>query len=255
MFCESVGTAIFRDRIQRERIEQKQFESFSHMASFIVHDIKNQVATLSLVTKNARNNIQNPEFQPVLLRSLENSSTNLNILIEKLQSPPKKELLLKNLIDCNKCVQSTVDQTKGALPSGISIKIQLSALPLVSADATALSYVLKNLVINAIEALGSSGEIICSTGSLVAIVHDDTYNFNLTMVDRENRTVFITVEDNGPGMSRQFLEERLFKPFKTTKDKGIGIGLYQCKTLIETMGGKLLCWSEIGKGTRFCILL
>ena len=256
MFCESVGTAIFRDRIQKERIEQKQFESFSHMASFIIHDIKNQIATLTLVTRNAHDNISNPDFHPVLLRSLENSTSNLNQLIDKLQSPPQKEMLLNDAIDCNHCVAAVVENSAGALPAGITITTHLSSsLPLVNADMTALSYVIKNLIINAIEALGNTGSITCSTGQLSSIEHDDTYHFALTVVDRENKNVYIVVEDNGPGMSRQFMENRLFKPFNTTKDKGIGIGLYQCKTLVETMGGKLLCWSELGKGTRFCILL
>lgn len=255
MFCESIGTAIFRDRIERERIEQKQFESFSHMASFIVHDIKNQVATLSLVTKNAHENINDHDFHPVLLRSLENCSGNLNTLINKLQSPPKKELLIKSNVECNALVAAIVEQTKGALPEGISIHSAPTDIPVVTADPTALSYVLKNLIINAIEALGKEGSITCTTGALNTMVQDDTYHFGLTAFDHENHSIFITVEDNGPGMSRTFMEQRLFKPFHTTKDKGIGIGLYQCKTLVESMGGRLLCWSEAGKGTRFCIIL
>jgi putative PEP-CTERM system histidine kinase len=255
MFCESIGTAIFRDRIQRERIEQKQFESFSHMASFIVHDIKNQVATLSLLTKNAMENISNPDFQPVLLRSLENCSGNLNILVQKLQAPPKKELLSKNEIDCNTIVSGVIDQIRGALPNGIKIETIIPQIPPVAADATALSYVLKNLIINAIEALGKTGVITCATGPLTTMVQDDTFHFGLTAADRGEHALFIMVQDNGPGMSRSFVEQKLFKPFNTTKDKGIGIGLYQCKTLIESMNGRLLCWSEEGRGTRFCILL
>ncbi|MBN1306639.1 MAG: hypothetical protein JXA18_01890 [Chitinispirillaceae bacterium] len=255
MFCESIGTAIFRERIERERIEQKQFESFSHMASFIVHDIKNQVATLSLVTKNARENISNPDFHSVLLRSLENCSGNLTMLIEKLKSPPRKEQLAETEIDCNEIVTALLEQTRSTLPAGIAVKAAPGQLPPVRADSTALSYVLKNLLINAIEALGSNGVITCSTGTLSAMAQDDTCRFGLTTVDRENHKAFITVQDNGPGMSRSFIEQRLFKPFNTTKDKGIGIGLYQCKTLIETMGGRLLCWSEEGKGCRFCIVL
>ncbi len=256
MFSESVGTAIFRDRIQRERIEQKQFESFNHMASFIVHDIKNQIATLSLVTKNAHANIGNPEFHPLLLRSLENCSGNLDNLIKRLQSPPKKELLSKTLFNCNDIVRSVIEQAGLGLPSHISIRTELSEIPLVSADATALSYILDNLIINAIEAIGKKeGMISCATGALTSMVHEDTCRFGLTVFERECHLVFIVIEDNGPGMSGQFIEQRLFKPFNSTKEKGIGIGLYQCKTLIDSMGGRLLCWSEEGKGTRFCILL
>jgi putative PEP-CTERM system histidine kinase len=255
IFCESIGAAIFRDRIERDRIEQKQFESFSHMASFIVHDIKNQVATLSLVTKNAREHITNPEFHPVLLRCLESSSDNLRSLVEKLQSPPNKELLAKAECACNEIVDSIIETSRASLPAGIELTFTRADIPTVTVDPTALSYVLKNLLINAIEALGGSGRITCSTALLSDMVMDDTCGDSLSPGDREKYRTIISVEDNGPGMSRSFREQRLFKPFNTTKDKGIGIGLYQCKTLIETMGGRLLCFSEEGKGTRFCILL
>jgi signal transduction histidine kinase len=66
---------------------------------------------------------------------------------------------------------------------------------------------------------------------------------------------YILVEDTGTGMDKAFVQRRLFQPFATTKEKGVGIGLYQCKTLVEKMGGRILCHSELGKGTEFCILL
>nr|MDQ3000764.1 HAMP domain-containing histidine kinase [Fibrobacterota bacterium] len=66
---------------------------------------------------------------------------------------------------------------------------------------------------------------------------------------------YVLVEDTGAGMDREFVRRRLFQPFATTKEKGVGIGLYQSKTLVEKMGGRILCHSELGKGTEFCILL
>lgn len=254
MFCESIGTALYRDKIHTEHVEQKQFESFNHMASFILHDIKNQVATLSLVTKNAKSNIADPEFHPILLRSLENCSTNLNMLIEKLKAPPRKDTLKRSMVDCNDVISLVVNQSRDTVPAGISISLHTEKLPHVNIDRQALTFILKNLIINAIEAIDQKGVISCSTGALEQFVRDDTYHFCLTPTDRENRSVYIMIEDNGKGMSRTFIENCLFKPFSTTKDKGVGIGLYQCKTLIESMDGKLLCWSDEGKGTRFIIL-
>lgn len=255
ILCESIGTIIFRDRVQKEYIERMQFESFSHMASFIVHDIKNQVATLSLLTKNAHDNISDPEFHPVLVRSLENCSGNLNNLIAKLQSPPKKESLSIVQCDCNVILSDIIEQTRPSLPTGIVLKSATGELPRVAVDRKALYYVLKNLIINAVEALGSEGVITCTSGSYTMITEEDSCQFSLLSVDKSKFSAYIIVEDNGPGMSPDFMTDRLFKPFNTTKDKGIGIGLYQCKTLIETMNGRLLCSSEEGKGTRFCILL
>jgi signal transduction histidine kinase len=69
------------------------------------------------------------------------------------------------------------------------------------------------------------------------------------------RNVFLMVRDTGIGMSREFMQQKLFRPFSSTKDKGIGIGLYQCKTMIEGMGGHLVCYSKPGEGTTFCCIL
>ena len=71
----------------------------------------------------------------------------------------------------------------------------------------------------------------------------------------QDNGVEISISDNGCGMSREFMEKNLFRPFQTTKKQGMGIGLYHCKTIIDAHGGKLNAESEEGKGTTFRILL
>ena len=66
---------------------------------------------------------------------------------------------------------------------------------------------------------------------------------------------YILVKDDGPGMTETYIRQEMFKPFSSTKEKGFGIGLYQCKSMIEKMGGKILCSSKLNEGTVFCILL
>ncbi len=65
----------------------------------------------------------------------------------------------------------------------------------------------------------------------------------------------ISVRDNGCGMSREFIEKSLFRPFQTTKKQGMGIGLYHCKTIVEAHGGRIEVESEEGRGTTFRVLL
>jgi len=65
----------------------------------------------------------------------------------------------------------------------------------------------------------------------------------------------ITVSDNGCGMSGEFIEKHLFKPFYTTKKKGLGIGLYQCKSIVEAHGGSIKVKSKEGMGTDFTVYL
>ena len=72
---------------------------------------------------------------------------------------------------------------------------------------------------------------------------------------RRDDRVLLSVRDNGCGMSREFMEQSLFRPFKTTKKQGMGIGLYHCKMIVEAHGGKIEVDSEEGKGSEFRVLL
>jgi len=65
----------------------------------------------------------------------------------------------------------------------------------------------------------------------------------------------LSVSDNGSGMSGEFMQKHLFRPFNTTKKQGMGIGLFHCKTIVEAHGGRIEVESEEGKGTMFRVLL
>ena len=103
-------------------------------------------------------------------------------------------------------------------------------------DREEISKVVINLIINALDAVAHQGEVRIVVG------------------EKEDMG-FIRVSDNGCGMSREFMEKNLFKPFQTTKQKGLGIGLYQCKTIVDAHYGQLKVISEEGRGTEFLVLL
>jgi signal transduction histidine kinase len=115
--------------------------------------------------------------------------------------------------------------------------------------------VVKNLVVNALEAMGEQGELTIVTGDIRGLPEEPVRDFGGGAQFWSRYRAYVLVRDTGPGMSEAFVRDRLFRPFVTTKDKGVGIGLYQCKTLTERMGGKLLCRSVEGEGTRFCVVL
>ncbi len=247
---------LFKHRILRERLEQKQFESFSHMASFIVHDVKNQVATLKLLLRNARQNISNPKFQESLLLSLNSCTVNLGNLVSKLSMPPKRDCLKVSKIEVSSLVKKLSDDT--GLISLPEIKFELKTEDNLYAqiDENALYYTIKNLVVNSLESMeGKGGKLSICALSLQDALSCLTERFAINEHFFSAYSAAIMVEDTGCGMSDEYLRNRLFRPFSTTKDKGIGIGLYQCKALVEQMGGKLLCDSQLGSGTVFCVLL
>jgi len=254
VFTRSIGNVLLRFQGLEKQIEQKQFESFSHVASFIIHDIKNQVATLSLLARNADKNIANPAFQQSLVGSLRICTGNLQHLVDRLASPRREVDIRPHPVDARQVVETLLDQMRPAQPSGISLETSFETTNRVEADVESLSYVLQNIVTNAVEALGGGGRVAVS----VAPIEEIPGEFRRRLARDERRfrgSAAILVSDTGPGMSSDFVENRLFRPFSTTKDKGIGIGLYQSKLLVERMGGMLLCESEQGKGATFCIVL
>ncbi len=259
VFTNSLGDALFKNQLLNQRIEQKQFESFHHVASFIIHDIKNQIATLNLLLKNAERNIGNPSFQASMLTSVNSCAVNLQNLIDRLSVAPKRQDLELSAFPLKPLLQEVV--TNSGLSSMENLEFHFSgdgeaAIPM---DRQALFFVVRNLINNALEARASQGEtarLTLSYGPLsTAIPAHLRELFGGGEQFFSGYGAYILVEDNGAGMDKDFVRRKLFQPFATTKEKGVGIGLYQCKTLIEKMGGRILCHSELGKGTEFCILL
>ncbi|MEO7424727.1 MAG: ATP-binding protein [Fibrobacteria bacterium] len=256
VFTNSIGDVLFKNRMQKERIAQKQFESFHHVSAFIIHDIKNQIATLSLLLRNAEKNLGNPSFQASMLNSVKSCAGSLQSLIDRLAVIPKQEELEPEEHPLGPVLEEVASDS--ALPSlsGLEFTLRSEGDSAVAIDRKALFFVVKNLVTNALEAMGGQGKLGISYGPLSASVPPKLR----TLFGGGERFFsgyggYVLVEDSGSGMDPDFVRRRLFEPFATTKEKGVGIGLYQCKTLVEKMGGRILCHSEPGKGTEFCILL
>jgi putative PEP-CTERM system histidine kinase len=256
VFTNSIGDVIFKNRVLKERIERKQFESFHHVASFIIHDIKNQIATLSLLLKNAEKNLENPSFQTSMLTSVKSCVVNLQNLIDRLSVAPKSEEMHLTSHPLRPLLEDVVSNSGLAAMPGVAFALNGEGDGAVMMDRQALFFVVRNLVNNALEAMRSGGKLSLSYGPLGGNVPARLRElFGGGERFFSGYGAYILVEDTGAGMDAEFVRRRLFQPFATTKEKGVGIGLYQCKTLVEKMGGKILCHSELGKGTEFCILL
>lgn len=256
VYATTIGDLLFKRRILIERLEQKQFESFSHMASFIAHDVKNQVSTLKLLLRNAEKNISNQEFQKSLLVSLRHCSDNLATLVQKLQQPPRKDKLRLSSSTLSPVLTTVIEETGLEKMEDLTLDTRIEENVSAVVDEQAIYYTVKNLIINALESMNGSAKSL--TIRLARIENAQEWlkaNFSSREELFSKYSVLISVEDTGCGMDEKFLQTKLFHPFSTTKDKGVGIGLYQCKTLIEQMGGKIFCRSEVAKGSVFCIIL
>ncbi len=261
VFTNSIGDALFKNRVLQERIERKQFDAFHHVASFIIHDIKNQIATLNLLLKNAEKNLGNPDFQASMLASVKSSAGNLQGLIDRLAVAPQAQEVKMARAPLRPLLLEVVQNSGLASLPQLDFALEGQGSAGIPMDRQALFFVIRNLINNSLEALRRSGEpgprgrLRLSFGYLDPEAPQRLADLFGGGERFAGYAAWILVEDEGAGMDPDFVRRRLFQPFATTKEKGVGIGLYQCKTLVEQMGGKILVHSVLGKGTEFCILL
>ena len=219
-----------------ERLRQtKELEAFQTMSAFFMHDLKNLASKLSLVTQNLPKYMDNPEFQADALKTMTQSVAKINKMSSRLSLLSQKIDLSFRETSINDLITASIRDLK----EYVKIPVHQSYhenLPLLMIDQEQMHKVFENLFMNAYDATGSDGRIS------VATVLQDNW-------------VEVSISDSGCGMSKEFMENNLFRPFQTTKKQGMGIGLYHCKTIIDAHGGKLNAESEEGKGTTFRILL
>jgi putative PEP-CTERM system histidine kinase len=210
----------------------RQFESFNRAAAFVVHDIKNLVAQLSLLLANAEKHKHKPAFQEDMLATIESSVARMNRMLLKLSDEP--EISDKSTVDLGQ-ILTEVMQSKSAYSLKPKLQIETSGMR-VKAERERLVRVIGHLVQNAIEATPYTG------------------NVSVKLARADNIAV-LTVEDNGTGMDAEFIRERLFRPFASTKGTGMGIGAYECKEYVQELNGNIQVTSHPGRGTLFTVQL
>lgn len=228
--------AINNARLFEERMRANELESFHRLSTFIIHDLKNTTTMLSMVTQNAEKHLNNPEFQKDALQAVAEAVGRMKNTMASLSDLPRRlELLLRD-VDINQLIDDAVDKLSCNSAAGIQFERQLEPLPRVRVDVEEFNKVVHNLLLNAYEALDGKG-------------------FTKVITRTDGESVVFSVSDNGPGISREFIENSIFQPFKSTKRKGLGIGLYQCKTIVEAHNGRIEVESELGAGTTFSVYL
>jgi putative PEP-CTERM system histidine kinase len=223
------SSALLNLRLGDQLAQARDMEAMGKVSAFVLHDLKNLVYTLSLMLDNARLYIGNPEFQEDMIQSLGNTVTKMKILISQLKNLPGRKMLKKEAVDLRALALETASfLTEPSIPvKGESVAV--------SADRDELQKVVLNLVLNAMDATSGKGPVSVEVGS--------------------DGQPFIRVADGGCGISEEFIRDGLFTPFRTTKKKGLGIGLYQCKQITEAHGGWIEVASEMGRGTVFTVWL
>jgi hypothetical protein len=218
-------------RASEALLEARKFEAFNRMSAFVVHDLKNLVAQLSLMLRNAERHRNNPEFQRDMLMTVEHVVGRMNGLMLQLrtsaapvENPRSVELepLIRRICAAKTGARSPIALDLGAV-SGLGHEERLE-------------HVIGHLVQNALDATANSGDV----------------SVRLAM---NGKFASIDVIDTGIGMPAEFVRERLFKPFETTKGTGMGIGVYESAQYIRSLGGDIRVESAPGTGTSVHVLL
>ncbi|NII10575.1 XrtA/PEP-CTERM system histidine kinase PrsK [Oleiagrimonas sp. C23AA] len=217
----------------RHLAEARQFEGFNRLTAFLMHDLKNIAAQQSLLLQNAERHKRNPAFVDDMLITVENSVHRISRLLQQLRG--EAATAAQTRVDIASVVEKAISECRAYSP--MPVYQPMTAECWVRADGNQLATVLGHLIRNAQEATTMHGHVA-------------------VRVERDSRHATIIVEDNGTGMDEDFIRHRLFQPFFTTKaSKGMGIGAYQAREYVQSLGGALRVHSTPGQGTELFIQL
>jgi putative PEP-CTERM system histidine kinase len=227
MLARQASSTLISLKLSAQLSTAREMAAIGKVSAFVVHDLKNLASNLSLVTENAREYLDDPEFQQDMLGTLEGTTARMKALIARLKNVTEQKAL--NLVETDLLQIAT----QGVRLAG-SEQVTLCGEPVpVLLDPREMEKVVHNLVLNALEAGGVPVK--------VEVGRDET--------------AFLRVTDRGCGMTEEFIRQRLFRPFQTTKPKGFGIGLYQCRNIVEAHGGRIDVESRVEEGTSFTVNL
>ena len=213
-------------------LEARKFDAFNRMSAFVVHDLKNIVTQLSLMMKNAKRLRDNPEFQQDMLDTVENSLEKMRQLMLQLREGEKPHGVTSG-VDLEQIARRLAS---AASSKGRALELNLQAGVNTRGHAERVERVLGHIVQNAFDATPPGGTV-CLT------------------LDAQGSQARVRVADTGCGMSEDFIQNRLFKPFQTTKASGMGIGAHESYQYVHELGGKISVQSELNRGTTVTLLL
>ena len=229
--CQAAG---FLARMQATEalLEARKFDAFNKMSAFVVHDLKNIVTQLSLMLRNAERHRDNPEFQQDMLMTVEHSVERMRQLMMQLREGATPPGTL-----CGVSLPDVIERIRlGKMEQGRSVEIRIAERLTTRGHAERLERVIGHLVQNALDATDPTGHVWVS-------------------LERRGDRAALEVGDTGHGMTSEFIRERLFKPFQSTKQAGMGIGAYESAQYIKELGGEMQVESQENAGTRVSMIL
>ncbi len=230
-----VAVFVALDSAKEALLDARQLEAFHRLSAFLVHDLKNVSGQLSLVLSNAERHMDNPDFVADAFATVANARDRMDRTLAQLRQARPAEPTPQRRFRAADVLAEAVEQASSLAPRPV-FEDAAGGISLVGGRAQLLNTV-QHLLRNAQEATPPDGEI----------------RVHLAV---EGGEVRIDIRDSGRGMDDDFVRERLFRPFQTTKgNAGMGIGTYEAKELVRQLGGRIEVRSRVGEGTVFTIRL
>jgi putative PEP-CTERM system histidine kinase len=227
-----VATHIAQDDASRKLSESRQFEAYNRLTAFMMHDLKNSIAQLKLIVDNSARHKRNPEFIDDAIATIGNAVERMSRLIEQLKGSNSVESV--DLVDVTALATDAVARCHGRNPRA---EVIASAPAYVRANAERLTTVIEHVIRNAQDATGAAGSVI-------------------VRIQESGDAIVVSITDTGAGMDADFVRDRLFRPFDSTKgSKGMGIGAYQAREYLRSLGGTVDVRSAPRQGTTFSFSL
>ncbi|WP_306519045.1 XrtA/PEP-CTERM system histidine kinase PrsK [Rheinheimera sp.] len=231
---EQISSYLFMSEASKALSENAQFVAFSRMSAFVVHDLKNIKAQIDMLLKNAERHRHNPEFVDDAFTTIEAMQQRLQNMLSQLtnkQTSSERTIRVK----IGHMLHSLIEQRCNGHAPLPQLNIYHDCELMI--DAERFGNILFHLIDNAQQATSEHGSVTIS-------------------LNCDEQSMLLEISDTGCGMTEEFIRERLFKPFDTTKgNAGMGIGAYDAQNFILQNGGRLTVESKLNIGSTFSIRL
>jgi Histidine kinase-, DNA gyrase B-, and HSP90-like ATPase len=230
-----LSMAIQNSRVTDELVSAKELESYYRVSAFVLDNIKGSSELLEHIKVATVQKTEMPSTDEI-----DRTIKRLRHVSSKLAVSPADQWTISD-IEINSLLREVLDSSGLRSQDRIVVRERFGTSRLVRGDRQRLFSVFENLVSNAVEAMPMGGSLIVSTEQVV----DST----------DSPAERITFADTGVGMTADFVDSKLFRPFAGTRSKGLGISLYQAREILYQLEGSLTVESTPGRGTSVHVTL
>jgi putative PEP-CTERM system histidine kinase len=231
------ASALLAVHMAEELAHAREQQAWHRLSAFVLHDIKNAATMLSLLRENAPEHIHELEFQQDMLELVDDALKRMRRVEQRLGTLKDEIAAEWQDLELYRFLTDFIGKLKNKLPS-MEVAVEGSSAIRINSDPELLTSILENLLLNAYEARGE-GTVV-----RIEICRDD-----------DARQILVKIIDNGPGIAAELLPDALFEPFKSSKDGGSGIGLWQVKRMVASLEATISADNNSDGGAQFVIKL